>query len=417
MPQVELSDRFCKAAKATGAQRTDYFDTVVTGLVLRVSASSRVWYHFYTRPGTDKRARRSLGKYPDMTLAQARQAAREARAEVGEGKDPAAEKRALEAALTVRDLVENYIARQASQRRSSKEIARRLRRNVSAVIGHIRLSELHKRDITRSIDAVKDRGAHVESNRVFEDLRAMLRWARGRGDLDSNITEGMRRPTETTERDRVLTPDEIATLWLTLPAAAMQESTRRVLRLLLLTGQRNGEVCGMTREELDLERALWTIPAARSKNGREHVVPLSGMALEIIREQLSDVDALAERMGREPPAHVFPAPGQRAGMTNAAISKAVLRNGHLGLDAWVPHDLRRTAASSMAELGVPPFNIAHVLNHTSVTKGSVTQAVYNRYDYAREKREALNVWADRLAGIVGGGAKILPIVVSRKQSE
>ncbi|TIW78037.1 MAG: integrase, partial [Mesorhizobium sp.] len=86
----------------------------------------------------------------------------------------------------------------------------------------------------------------------------MIRWGRGRGDLDSNLTEGMARPTETVERNRVLTADEIKTMWAALPEADMRESTRRILRLCLVTGQRVGEIAGMEHGELDLTRGLWT---------------------------------------------------------------------------------------------------------------------------------------------------------------
>jgi integrase len=143
---------------------------------------------------------------------------------------------------------------------------------------------------------VKDRGATVEANRVFEDLRAMVRWARARGDLDQNFVEGMRRPADSVIRDRVLSPDEIRAFWGRLPDAKMQEGTRRILRLCLVTAARVGEVAGMTTDELDLERRVWTIPAARSKNKRQHGVPLSDFAVELIAEQLTEIrEAAAQR--------------------------------------------------------------------------------------------------------------------------
>ncbi|RWK29351.1 site-specific integrase, partial [Mesorhizobium sp.] len=284
-------------------------------------------------------------------------------------------------------------------------------------IGDVKLSELHRRDITKAIDALKDRGAHVEANRLFEDVRAMIRWARGRGDLDQNLVEGMRKPTETVERDRVLPPDEIGSMWGALAHADMRESTRRVIRLCLVTAQRVGEVCGMTVDELDLDMSVWTIPSIRSKNKREHAVPLSPIAVTIIRDQLADVKALAERKGRAMPAFVFPGPGANAPVTGAAIAKAIkreeiMKRGKatiLGVEPWTSHDLRRSAATHMEELGISPFIIGHVLNHVSATKASITSRVYARYDYMREKREALALWADRLAGIVGGGAEIVPL--------
>jgi integrase len=413
MPAIELTDRFCRAVRSNETARTDYFDSIVRGLSLRVSAGARVWYLNYTKSSDGKRARLKLGIYPEMSLAAARQKARDARVAAGNGLDPIAAKRAHAASLTVSDLVENYLARHVAEKRSATEIARRLRKNVSAVVGAIKLAELHRRDITRAIDAVKDRGSPVEANRLFEDVRAMVRWARGRGDLDTNIMEGMRRPSETVERDRVLSADEVHKLWLALPNADMRDSTARVLKLCLVTGQRVGEVSAMTRSQLDLDSAIWTIPALIAKNGREHKVPLSPMAIEILIEQFEAVERLAERKARAVAEYVFPAPGGRSAVAAASVPKAVMRNGHLGIAPWTPHDLRRTAATLMAEAGVSPFIIGHVLNHASVTRATVTGRVYDRYDYGREKRVALDTLAAAIASIINRGAKLIPIGAKR----
>lgn len=418
MPREELTARFCDTAKAVNGRKTDYFDTSTRGLCLRASAGgTKAYYLVYSKPDRS-RAWLKLGTHPELTLAKARQKARDARAAVGDGDDPVLRKKALAATQTVAALVENYVARHASTKRSGNEIARRLRKNVSEVIGSIKLSELHRRDITRCVDAVSDRGAHVEANRMFEDLRAMIRWARGRGDLDQNLTEGMRKPTQTTPRDRALTADEIEMMWAKLATAEMRESTRRILRLCLLTAQRVGEVCGMTHDEVDLGRTLWTIPATRTKNGREHFVPLSTMSAAIIREQIAEVNALAKRKGRGGPVWIFPAPGSRAKVTAASIPKALKRieagvNGTetiLGVAPFTPHDLRRSAATLMEEAGVSPFVVGHVLNHVSITKASITSRVYARYNYEKEKREALDILAARVAAIIEGrGGNVTPM--------
>lgn len=434
MPTVELTDKFVQAAKCLSGRKTDYFDTIVKGLVLRASSGGqRSWYSVYGPPS--KRQWLKLGTYPEMPLGTekgARQRAKNTRAAVGEGGDPVADKKALAASQTVADLVDNYLKRHASTKRSAAEIGRRLRKNVSGrdvdgksleepsegCIGDLKLAELHRRDITKAIDAVKDRGAHVEANRLFEDVRAMVRWARSRGDLDQNLVEGMRKPTETVERDRVLSADEIRTMWAALPSADMRESTRRIIRLCLVTAQRVGEVAGMMVDELDLDDApVWTIPPARSKNKRAHIVPLSAMAVEIIRDQLADVKALAERKGRALPAFVFPGPGARAAVTSASIPKAIKREETtkcgvttiIGIAPWIPHDLRRSAATGMEEIGISPFIVGHVLNHVSATKASITSRVYARYDYGKEKRQALDLWAERLNGMISAAAVVLPL--------
>jgi integrase len=430
MPARELTDRFIQTAKTKSGRKTDFFDLTARNLCLRVTAAGAKGFYFVYGPAA-KRQWMRLGPYPAISLAVARQKARDARAAVSEGKDPIADKKAFAASQTVKDMVENYVARHAATKRSSDEIARRLRKNISGydehgnllehrstgTIGDIKLADLHRRDITKAIDAIVDRGARTEANRVFEDVRAMIRWARGRGDLDENLSEGMQRPAEASKRDRVLSSDEIRTMWTTLPEADMRESTRRIIRLCIVTAQRVGEISRMELDEVDFDRAIWTIPAARAKNGQEHVVPLSDMALDIIRAQLDDVAALARRKQRNSLPWVFPGPGGHAATTPASVPKALKREEIdkknrttiLGINPWTPHDLRRSAATGMQEVGISPFIVGHILNHASVTKATVTLQVYATYSYEKEKREALNLWADRLSGIIAGGRNVISL--------
>ncbi|MER8638944.1 integrase arm-type DNA-binding domain-containing protein [Mesorhizobium sp. M1365] len=434
MPKVALTDRFCQAAKVREGRKTDFFDSSTTGLCLRVSAGgAKAFFLVFTKPGTDKRAWLKLGRYPDLSLAKAREAAKGSRGDVTDGLDPIAEKRAEAASMSVTDLVENYLARRASKNRSGDEIARRLRKNVSGrdaegrkiddpenvtrPIGEMKLAALHRRDLTKAIDAITDRGAATEAVRVFEDLRAMVRWARGRGDLDANLMEGMQPPAKPVERDRVLSVDEIRTMWAALSKADMWEGTRRVIRLCLILGARVGETSGMTRGELDLDRSLWVLPPERVKNANGHTLPLPAMAVDIIRDQMAEAEKLAKRMDREPSPFIFPGVGAKGSIGGAAIAKALKRQEItvkgkttiLGVEPFTAHDLRRTAATRMEELGVNPFVIAHILNHVSMTRASVTSRIYARHSYIPEMTVALSLWADRLAGIMSGGANVVPI--------
>lgn len=411
----KLTDPFCRTIKAEGDRPDNYFDTLVTGLCLRVApGGTKTWSLVYTRPANNKRARISLGRYPDVPLADAREAAKDARIKLAKGGDPGRENAA---AMTVADLVESYLTlsttkKNGSPKRSLPEIARRLRKNVTEVIGAIRLADLHKRDITRCIVALISRDAGIEANRVFQDTRAMLRWAHGRGDIDSQPTLDMTLPTGATPRDRALAPEEIGIMWAALPQAEMREVTRNVLRLCLITAQRVGEVSGIViADELDLDARMWTIPASRAKNGVESKVWLSDMALGIIYEQMTAGEAIAARKKRRPSPYLFPAPGGRAAIDAASIPKAVKREERpagmpnaltMGVRPWTPHDLRRTAATEMEALGVSPIVIGHVLNHESTKKATITSKVYARYTYDREKREALELWSSRLAGIIAG---------------
>jgi integrase len=159
------------------------------------------------------------------------------------------------------------------------------------------------------------------------------------------------------------------------------EDCQQILKLCLITGQRLGEVAGIRRSELDLPKAVWNIPASRTKNGHPHTVPLSRMALEIIKASGGEFDkGWAKRMCQ------------------------VVGTNQFKLDHWTPHDLRRSALTKMAELGVPPIVLGHIANHRTTTKAGVTLGVYVQHQYEREKREALELWASRLQAIVSGSA-------------
>jgi integrase len=209
----------------------------------------------------------------------------------------------------------------------------------------------------------------------------------------------------------------------------MQEGTRRILKLCLVTAARVGEVAGMSVDEVDLDRRVWTIPAHRSKNKLPHVLPLPDLAVELIRAQLAEVRKVAAkreaRLARRivrmreasdkaeiagnGPELIFPGSGSRGPINVSSVGKAIQYSlEHFGVAPFTPHDLRRTAATRMEEIGISPFIVAHVLGHVSVTKASITSKVYARYDYAREKREAVERWAAHLRGIAEGAAVVLP---------
>jgi integrase len=390
--RVLLTDRFCDRAKSTSAQ-TDYFDENVSGLALRVSAQGvKAWtLHFTSASG--KRARITLGRYPSTSLANARALALDAKAAIADGRDP----RGKGDEMTVSDLVASYVEKHAAGLRSADEIKRRLYRNIVPVIGNVKLSELHRRDATRVVDRIAKRNAPTEAMRSFEDLRAMLRWAVSRGDLDHSPIEGMRKPPGSKPRERVLSDDEIRTLWNGLPKAlARSPDCQRIIKLCLATGQRVGEVAGITRSELDLKHQIWRLPGARTKNGHPHSVPLSPLAIELI--------------GNADSAQVLPNSAWEGTLPGAAVARTISRaQDRFGIAQWSAHDLRRTALTGMAKLGVAPIILGHIANHRTTTKAGMTLSVYVHHAYEKEKREALELWADRLQGIVSGGAEVVAI--------
>jgi integrase len=408
MPTVLLTDRFCATGAKAPDGRTEYFDEMVEGLALRVAESGRKsWCFHFRSPRDGKRARATLGLYPSTSLAAARGRALEARGHVDAGKDPRLVLAGQAAAgTTVEQVVDAYLADpEKASMRSKTEVERRLRRNVLPAIGSVKISELRRRDVRNVTDPILRRGAKVEATRVFEDVRAVIRWAVHQEYLEANPIDGMLKPAEATSADRVLSDDEIRILWDGLPVAlARSVQCQRIVRLCLVTAQRVGEVSGMLRSELDLKAREWRLPGARTKNGHAHVVPLSELAISIIKETLAETG-----VDDEP---VFPS--DDGSLAPAAVARTILRAnevseerplGRFGISSWSAHDLRRTALTGMARLGIAPIVLGHVANHRSTTRAGVTLAVYSQYDYGKEKREAVNRWSDHLIQITEGAAQ------------
>lgn len=395
MPRVELTDRFVSGAKAG-----DFFDAKTPGLNLRVTANGvKSWFAVFTSPKNDKRARVRLGHYPQTSLARARTLALEARGHLEEGRDPrdvfAVQARGK---LTLRNLVASYLAKHVRPRlRSAPAIERRFNKNVLPIIGDVALADLHKREVNRVIDPIVERGSPIEAARCFEDMRAMFRWAVDRGDLDHSPADGMRKPGERKPRERVLSDHEIHSLWNVLAEAVPRsKAVQTIIKLCLVTGQRVGEVSGMHRDEIDCIRKLWIIPGARTKNKHKHEVPLSDLSVAII--------------GDAAEGFLFPNDKGDGPLSAHAVAKTITKaQERFRLTHWTAHDLRRTALTKMGELGIAPIIRAHVVNHRSATRAGVTLGVYDHYNYAKEKREALDVWAARLDAIVRGGAEVLPM--------
>jgi integrase len=404
MPTVTLTDRFCATAKALGVQ-TDYFDERVAGLCLRVTnRGNRSWCFHYRSPRDGKRARATIGTYPATSLAAARGKTLEARGHVDAGTDPRdALAGQATTGMTVAALVDAYLADpEKSALRSKAEIERRLRRNVVPVIGEVKLSELRRRDVRNVTDPMLRRGVKIEANRVFEDVRGVVRWAVQNEFLETNPLDGVKKPAEATVSDRVLSDDEVCTLWNELPKALPRSvQSQRIVRLCLVTAQRIGEVAGMVPAELDLRAREWRLPASRTKNAHTHVVPLSDLAIEIITEAMNDA-------GRAAP--VFPrADGSLSPVNVGNMIRRANVSGQFRIASWSAHDLRRTALTGMARLGVTPIVLGHVANHRSTTRAGVTLSVYSQYTYDKEKRAALDLWADRLVGIISGGAEVVKL--------
>ena len=391
----KLTDRAVKLLKHRG-ERYEVWDTDYPGFGVRVSPANRKSWIYLYRFGRPRRM--TLGVYPRVSLGTARAHYGKARELLEEkGRDPGAEqidtKRARRDAPTVEYLADEYIEKWAKPRkRSWKEDERKLKQDVCSVIGHKKAEAVTRRDIRDILDTVMDRGAPIAANRTLAVMRKMFRWGVSVDILPHNPCEMIMAPAEEKQRDRVLNDDEIKMLWAQLDGdeISMFPNIRLCLKLMLVTAQRRAEVATARWADIDLATGWWVIPEGVVKNKQQHRVPLSPLAIRLLKT------AKKELGGSE---YVFPNLSGDGSIRPESVSKAVPRNvASFKIDYFRCHDLRRTAATQMASMGTPRTTVGKVLNHS---EGGVT-AIYDRYSYDAEKRKALNAWARKLERIISG---------------
>jgi len=354
-----------------------------------------------------KARRLTLGTYPTMTLADAHKAHAEAVKKLEQGIDPGietvAEREEERKAPTVAALADEYIEKWAKPRkRSWREDERILKKDVLPEWGRRKAREITRRDAIRLLDGIVDRGAGIMANRTLATIRKMFNFAVSRDIVPVSPCLAVRAPAPEQRRDRVLTTDEIRAFWHALEGAKMMaEGTKLALKLQLVTGQRKAEIVTATWDEVDLTDKWWTIPPEKAKNKMAHRVPLSTLALELLQ--------VAKNITGDSQ-WIFPSPRTDRHITPEAVDHALRRPGLEALGfTFVPHDLRRTAASHMTGMGIPRLVVSKILNH--VERGIT--AVYDRHSYDREKRQALEAWAHKLSEIIGGReeiANVIPLV-------
>jgi integrase len=365
-----------------------------TGFGVRVTPKGNKSFVYMYRFG-GKARRLTLGTYPAMTLADAHKAHAEAQKMLEQGIDPGAitvaEREEQRKAPTVGDLAQEYLEKWAKPRkRSWREDNRILEKDILPEWGRRKAREITRREIIRLLDGVLERGAPIMANRTLAVIRKMFNFAVSRDIVPVSPCMAVRAPASEKTRDRVLTQEEIRALWQGLEGAKMAEGTKLALKLQLVTAQRKGEIISAAWEEVDLKEGWWTIPAEKSKNALPHRVPLSPLALELLQA--------AKALSGDSP-WMFPSPRGSKHITPEAVDHALRRPGLEALGfTFVPHDLRRTAASLMTGMDIPRLVVSKLLNH--VERG--VTAVYDRHSYDRQKRQALETWGRKLNGIIYG---------------
>jgi integrase len=374
------------------------FDDEQRGLGVRVTASGgKTYLAQYNWHGQKRRI--PLGNCNAVSLAKARDAVRLIMGDVAKGVDPAAvrKKAAAEArrnaaheALTLAALLSDWQALHLAGKRPSyaAETVRALRNAFSRYLD-LPAAELDRATAVKTLDAMARKGSVAMAARTAAYGKAAYGWGVKRGALSVNPFSNLP-VTPIVKRERVLSDDELAAIW---GATASTGPFNGIVRLLILTGQRREEVAGMTWAELSGDFSAWTIPASRAKNGATHIVPLASPAQDLLRS--------VPRFGEL----VFP--GLRGPFNGWSKAKAAL-DAKSGVTDWRLHDLRRTVATGLQRLGVRLEVTEQVLNHVSGSRAGIV-GLYQRHDFASEKRAALDAWGEHVIAVVEG--RVAPVNV------
>lgn len=369
------------------------------GVRLRASGK-KVWVIFY-RVGA-RQSRETLGDVRKIDLEAARSIAKKRFAEVTLGGDPASDRAKAKArdALKLGPLADRYLEiKQPVLRPNSYVASKRYLTQHFKPLHRLPIHNIQRRDIAVALGTIVKENGVTSAARARSALSAFFVWAIKEGVADINPVMGTNNPGEgLTSRDRVLTADEILAIW----RASGDDDFGRIIRLLILTGCRRDEIGGLRWPEIDLDRAMLNIPGTRSKNHHPLNLPLSPAALSIL-------ESAPRREGRE---YVF---GGRGGAFSAwsyatlALHTRIAETRGAALAPWRIHDIRRTVATGMAELGAQPHIVETCLNHRSGHRRGVA-GTYNRASYEREVRAALLMWADHVQSIVEGSErKVIPL--------
>jgi integrase len=392
-----------KAVKAPSDGRmTEYRIEEARGLVLHVLPSgTATWYFHYDAEVGKRRERRKLkiGRHDEVTLARALGEAERLRPLIRQGADPVSQKVASREAITFAELAAGrFDSGDALRPGTVRDYRHVLGKDVLPAIGNIPAKAVTREDVIKVLDGISKRGATRRADTARAVISSIFSYGIDRGLVSDNPAWGLRNRHDYQPRDVIASPEDIRRLWSAMDQgeAAMWSTIATIVRLALLTGLRRTEIAAARKEELDLhsELPVLTIPRGRAKNRNAHRVPLSRQAASLFRQA---VEAAGESE------FVFPGERNPSHIASRSVSKAMERTrAKLAIKDVTMHDLRRTADTYMSQFGVPKDVRERILNHGGMRKGSITESVYNRYEYDAEKRAALELWADALAGIISG---------------
>lgn len=439
MPDLPLNKAGIEALPLPEKNAVDYRDQKQRALWLRVSpAGTKSWCVRYKQAG--KSQRENIGRFPDIPITYARELAAQALTKIAKGADLGAERkaaheaRARQALETVAAVGEAYFKLAPKglhrlngkpKRPASVHMERvYFDRHLMPRIGTRKLASLTRFELQKMVEEIEAETSPSAARHSRNVLHRIFSFAIWQDIVPADPTNFVA-TTPTASRERTLTDDELRALWNCLDAAPTADdimispAITIAIKLAAVTLQRRAEVVEMSHAEIDRKARTWTIPGTRTKNGRTHVVPLSDLALRLI----DDAVAMQTGKSRGSP-YLFPSPRSRdkpvrpvamniawyRSVVRSAKPSPILPDGNLRI---TPHDLRRTGATAITSerIGMPRFIVSQVLNHTSDSGGSAAvTAIYDRNAYMREKRAALDAWADLLLEIVEGTPRASNVV-------
>jgi integrase len=377
-----LTDKGIAAVKVPTRGQLEVFDLGYPGLALRVSLGGAKSFVLFYRH-RNKLSRVTLGRWPEVSLADARERWRKTREAVAKGEDPAPRPDKPNA-LAFEHVVEEWLRRDVAPRNkaaSARRVGQLVEFDMLPAWRGRHIGDITSKDVIAVLDAITDRGAVVKARRVYAHLHRMFKWCKGRGLVVNHPMEGMEKPGSEKSRERALTDAELTAVWHSCDAGPFGN----IVKMLILTGARREEIGQLKWSEIQGDQIY--LEGNRTKNGLPHIIPLTKPALDLLA-------SVPRIVGHE---HVFTA-GDDKPVSGWSRAKSRLDKAS-GVKEWRVHDLRRTLAVGMQKLGIGLQVVESILGHTAGSRAGIV-GVYQTHNFAREKREALDAWSAYVFGLL-----------------
>ena len=387
---------FCERLIECGLFKSGTILPTGFGLRLRRACRGRILRHWIFQYRQHGRTRRMIiGSANTVTPAQALERVCKFRAEVELGGDPQEKKveRRERDCLSLRSVVADYLAQKTGVKEGTLRMLRTYLEGPLYLkpLNGVPLDRISRKDIAARLLAVSRASGAPTAIAFRSALSSMFVWAMQMGLTEHNPVVNSFKPPTPESRDRVLTDPELAAIW----NALEDDDYAKVIKLLVCTGCRRAEVGGMKSSEFSDDMSTWGLPKERAKNAKEHKLPVAPLMAEII-------ESIPRRDGFD---LLF---GRKHGFTGWSIGKRAL-DKKLGLRPWTHHDIRRSVATGMANIGVQPHVVEQILNHQSGHKRGPA-GIYNRSHYVNEVRAAMALWDDHIRTLIEGGrSKVVPM--------